>query len=73
MEVKPPEYITEYGMSLMTVQKIKQHLLDLPSVIIQINSNTKIRALFEDKTKIMIMNEFQMFGNFFQKIKGYFK
>lgn len=74
VEVKQPEYITEYGMSLMTVEEIKKHLLDLlPTIIVQIDSNINLRALFENKTKVMTVNEYQMFGNFIDKNENIFK
>ena len=66
IEIQQPEYITEYGMSLMTVDEIKQHLLDLlPTIIIQIDTTINLRALYEEKTKIMIINELKMFGDLF--------
>ena len=66
IEIQQPEYITEYGMSLMTVDEIKEHLLDLlPTIIIQIDTTINLRALYEEKTKIMIINELKMFGDLF--------
>ena len=62
-DVEQPKFITEYGISLMTLGQIKGHLLDLlPSVIIQIDSDNKIRALFENKTNMMVINEFILFS-----------
>ena len=66
--VEQPKFITEYGFNLMTVDEIKQHLLSLlPSVIIKIDTNINLRALYEDKTNIMVINEFRMFGSFFER------
>lgn len=66
--------MTEYEMSLMTVQEIKQHLLDLlPTIIVKIDMNINMRALYEDKTKIMIINELQMFGKLFIDNEKIFK
>ena len=66
IEIQQPEYITEYGMTLMTVDEIKQHLLDLlPTIIIQIDTTMNMRALYEEKTKIMVINELKMFGFLF--------
>lgn len=65
VEINQSKYITEYGMSLMTVEEIKTHLRDLlPKVIIQIDTNINIRALLEKETKMMVINEFKMFNNF---------
>ena len=62
-KLNQPEYITEYGMSLMTEKEIKEHLTNLlPSIIIKIDSNINMRALYEKKTGQMIINELQMFG-----------
>jgi hypothetical protein len=62
IEVTEPEYITEYGMSLMTLNEIKSHLMDLmPSLIVKIDSTMNLRGLFEKKTKMMVINEYQMF------------
>ena len=48
-----PEYITEYGISLMTIDEIKGHLLSLlPKVIVQIDSNLKMKALYEKKQNL---------------------
>ena len=75
IEFQQPKFITEYGMSLMTVKEIKHHLLDLlPSIIVQIDTNINLRALYENKTKIMIINEIGMIGDFFtQNENNYFK
>ena len=67
-KLNQPEYITEYGMSLMTEKEIKEHLTNLlPSIIIKIDSNINMRALYEKKTGQMIINEFQMFGTFIKE------
>ena len=64
VEVIQPKFITEYGITLMTLDEIKNHLLELlPQVIIQIDTNINIRALFEKETKFMVINEFKMFSN----------
>ena len=74
IEVKQPEYITEYGLSLMTVDEIKKHLLALlPTIIVKIDTTLNMRALYEDKTKIMIINELQMFGELFTENEKIFK
>ena len=66
VEVFQPKFITEYGMTLMTLDEIKKHLLELlPQVIIQIDTNINIRALYENKTKMMVINELKMFYNGF--------
>ena len=63
IETNQTEYITEYGMSLMTVNEIKSHLMNLiPSIIIRIDSTLNLRGLYEKKTKMMVINEYQIFG-----------
>ena len=64
VQVIQPEFMTEYGISLMTVSEIKSHLEDLlPTIIIQIDTNINMRALYENQTKMMIINEYKMFSN----------
>ena len=63
--VEQPEFLTEYGISLMKVEEIKEHLKSLlPSIIIIIDTNTKIKALFQPKTNMMAINEYFLFNNF---------
>ena len=63
IETNQTEYITEYGMSLMTVNEVKSHLMNLiPSIIIRIDSTLNLRGLYEKKTKMMVINEYQIFG-----------
>ena len=72
--VQQPEYITEYGINLMTLDEIKGHLFKLiPKIIIQISTTSKIRAFYENKTKIMGINEIYIFGNDYFDIKPEFK
>ena len=72
--INQPEYITEYGISLMTVEEIKEHLTNLlPSIIIKIDSNINIRALYEKKTGQMIINELKMFGSYIEDNENIFK
>ena len=64
IEIKLPKYTTEYGISLMTVDEIKENLINiLPEIIVQIDANINMRAMFENETKLMIINEYIMFGN----------
>ena len=64
--VSQPEYITEYGINLMTLDEIQSHLFKLiPKIIIQIAADFKVRAFYERKTKIMGINEVKIFGNNF--------
>ena len=73
-KLNQPEYITEYGMSLMTEKEIKEHLTNLlPSIIIKIDSNINMRALYEKKTGQIIINEFQIFGTFIKENEKLFK
>lgn len=74
IEVTQHKYITEYGLSLMTVDEIKEHLIDLiPEIIIQIDTNINLKALYEAKTNIMVINEFKLFCNFINKNEEKFK
>lgn len=73
IEVTEPEYITEYGMSLMTLNEIKSHLMDLmPSLIVKIDSTMNLRGLFEKKTKMMVINEYKMFHTITESDKKIF-
>ena len=64
IEIKLPKYMTEYGISLMTVEEIKKNLINiLPEIIVQIDADVNMRAMFENETKLMIINEYIMFGN----------
>ena len=81
IKIDLPQYMTEYGISLMTINEIKDHLFDLlPTIIIQIDVDLDMRAMFENETKIMIINEYIMFGIcsqeneeiFFKKEPDYF-
>ena len=68
--VQQPEYITEYGINLMTVDEIKEHLFKLiPKIIIQISTTSKIHSFYENKTKIMGINEIYIFGNDYMENK----
>ena len=74
VEIKQAKYITEYGLSLMTVDEIKRHLIDLiPEIIIQIDTNVNIYALYEEKTNLMVINEFKLFGDHLEKNEEKFK
>ena len=64
IEIKLPKYMTEYGISLMTVEEIKKNLINiLPEIIVQIDADVNMRAMFENETKLMIINEYIMIGN----------
>ena len=57
-----PKYLTEYGLSLMNVEEVKRHLIKLlPKIIIKIDTKVKLKALHEQKTKIMVINELILF------------
>ena len=63
--VEQPEFLTEYGISLMKVEEIKKHLMSLlSSLIIIIGTDTKIKALFQPKTNMMAINEYFLFNNY---------
>ena len=59
---KYEDFRTEYGLSILNANEIKDHLLKLlPKSIIRLESNIKFRAYYESRTKIMIINELIMF------------
>lgn len=59
---KYEDFRTEYGLSILNANEIKDHLLNLlPKSIIRLESNIKFRAYYESRTKIMIINELIMF------------
>lgn len=65
---KQPKYITEYGLSLMNVDEVKKHLFQLlPKIIIKIDTEVKLKALYEPKTKIMVINELVLFKTFIKE------
>ena len=66
IRVEKTEFITEYGMTMMSLKEIQNHLLNLlPTIIIRIESSIKLRALFDRKSKLMVINEQKMFGDCF--------
>ena len=66
IRVEKTDFITEYGMTMMSLREIQNHLLNLlPTIIIRIESSIKLRALFDRKSKLMVINEQKMFGDCF--------
>jgi len=57
------EYKTEFGLSLLNVEQVKDHLKKLiPKYIIRIETLTPFRAYFDKETNIMFINEEIMFN-----------
>ena len=57
------KYISEYGLSLLNVEDIKNNMKQLlPNIIIRINVDIDFRAYFEKFTNIMILNESKIFN-----------
>ena len=55
---------TEYGINMITVDEIINHLLNLiPRYIIRIDTRLKFNVNFDPNTKIMILNERQLFNS----------
>ena len=62
-KVEYKEHPTEYGTNMSTVNEVKNHLLKLmPRYIVRINADMKFNASYDDKTKIMIINEKKLFN-----------
>ena len=76
-KIEYKKHPTEYGTNMSTVDEVKNHLLKLmPRYIVRINSDLKFNASYDDKTKIMIINEKKLFNkdsdiltNFFEDNK----
>ena len=62
-KVEFKEHPTEYGTNMSTVDEVKNHLYKLmPKYIIRTNTDMKFNASYNDKTKIMIINEKKLFN-----------
>ena len=58
------EHPTEYGINMSTVDEVKNHLNKLmPKYIIRLNTEMKFNATYDDKTKIMFINEKKLFNH----------
>jgi hypothetical protein len=63
-KIEYKKHPTEYGTNMSTVDEVKNHLLKLmPRYIVRINSDLKFTASYDDKTKIMIINEKKLFNS----------
>ena len=55
---------TEYGTNMSTVDEVKNHLCKLlPKYIVRTNTDMKFNASYDDKSKIMIINEKKLFNS----------
>ena len=62
-EYKNEKFKTEYGLNLLNINQIKNHLKQLiPKFIIRIETNLDLRAYYDNNTGIMIINEYVMFN-----------
>ena len=58
------EHPTEYGTNMSTVDEVKNHLSKLlPKYIVRTNTDMKFNASYDDKSKIMIINEKKLFNS----------
>ena len=63
-EKKKDEFISEYGLTLMNINSIKKHLIQLmPNVIIRIAVDIDFNAYYEKTTGVMVINELILFGH----------
>lgn len=62
VEIETYNYKTEFGLSLLNIEQIKNHLMQLvPKTIIRVETGIEFRAYFEKETRVMIINELAMF------------
>lgn len=55
---------TEYGINMLTFEEVKNHLNKLmPKYIIRLNTEMKFIATYDDKSKIMFLNEKKLFNH----------
>ena len=53
---------TEFGLNMLNINEVRADLLNLlPKYIIRINTNMKFIATYDKYSKIMFLNEFQLF------------
>ena len=53
---------TEYGINMMNIDEVRSHLLKLiPEYIVRIDSSMEFNPTYDNNTKIMILNERQLF------------
>ena len=77
-KIEYKEHPTEYGTNMSTVDEVKNHLFKLlPKFIVRTNADMKFNASYDDKSKIMIINEKKLFNlnsnlltNLFENIKS---
>ena len=62
-KIEYKKHPTEYGTNMSTVDEVKNHLFKLmPKYIVRANSDMKFNASYNDKTKIMVVNEKKLFN-----------
>jgi len=72
--IKYDENPTEYGINMMNLDEVRSHLLKLiPNYIIRIDTPLKFNATYDINTKIMIVNESQLFNTSSTSLNKLFK
>ena len=55
---------TEYGTNLSSIEEVKNHLLKLmPKYVIRLDTDMKFNASYDEKSKIMLLNEKRLFNS----------
>ena len=56
-------YKSEYGLNLLNVKDIQNHLMSLmPKIIIRIDADINFRGYYDDETNTMVINESSLFN-----------
>ena len=65
---------TEYGINMLNIDEVKTHLLNLiPKYIIRICTEMKFNATYDQESKIMFLNEQQLFKVSSDRLSKFFK
>lgn len=63
VQYKYEKYKSEYGLNLLNVTDIQNHLMSLiPKIIIRVDADINFRGYYHDETNIMILNELALFN-----------